>query len=131
MKIKYEFVTGETVEVEVTGELEQVMIEMEDEEKQIERRETRRHESLREEKESSWLISKDLSTEDIAINDEYSEKFMNKARSVLTVKQMDAFRKICITGITEAEYADAAGIAQPVVHRRIDAAKNKIKKFLK
>ena len=46
MKIEYKFVTGEKVHIDVTGELEAIMIELDNELKNNNRKETRRHESL-------------------------------------------------------------------------------------
>ncbi len=46
MKIEYKFVTGENVRIDVTGELEAIMLELDNELKNNNRKETRRHESL-------------------------------------------------------------------------------------
>ncbi len=46
MKIKYKFVTGEDVSIEVYGKFEEIMIELDKNLKNNDRKETRRHESL-------------------------------------------------------------------------------------
>lgn len=130
MKIKYEFVTGEKVEIEVTGELEKVMVEIESEEKQIERRETRRHESLREEMESSWLIDEKSCVDTIASENETDKKLLRKMTDVLTPKQLDAFVNVCIGGMTEAEYAHIIGTSQQAVDHFVSAARKKLQKAL-
>ena len=130
MKITYEFVTGETVEIEVNGELEKIMIEMESEEKQIERRETRRHESLCEEMESSWLIDEKSSVDTIASENETDKKLLRKMIDVLTPKQLDAFVNVCIGGMPEAEYAHIIGTSQQAVDHFVSAARRKLEKAL-
>ena len=131
MKITYEFVTGETVQIEVSGKWEKVLIELDEEERSSDRRETRRHESLDPGMESEWVRDNAPSPDDIAADNEARERIMRKAARILTAKQMDAFQKICLEKMTEKEYAKRVGISQPVAHRRVAAAKNKMKKFLK
>ena len=130
MKIKYEFVTGETVEIEVTGELEKIMIEMEREEKPVERKETRRHESLGEEMESSWLEDEKACVDAIVSENEVDKKLLRKMTDVLTPKQLDAFVNVCIGGMTEAEYAHIIGTSQQAVDHFVSAAKRKLEKAL-
>ena len=131
MIITYEFVTGETVQIEVSGKWEKVLIELDEKERSSDRRETRRHESLDPGMESEWVRDKAPSPDDIAADNEARERIMRKAAKILTAKQMDAFQKICLEKMIEKEYAKRVGISQPVAHRRVVAAKNKMKKFLK
>ena len=131
MKTTYEFVTGEIIEIEVTGELEKVLIELGEKEKSNDRKETRRHEHLDPDMESEWIRDKSPAPEEIVADDEAMDRIMRKAERNLTLKQLDAFRRICLEEMTEKEYAKLVGISQPVAHRRVTAAKNKMKKILK
>ncbi len=63
MKIKYEFLDGQTVQFEVSGEFANAILELEIEQKNNDRKETRRHESL------------DLLENDICCADKNSDLF--------------------------------------------------------
>ena len=61
MKIEYKFVTGEKVRIDVTGELEAIMLKFDNELKNNSRKETRRHKSLS-------LFDKDEKITDITVD---------------------------------------------------------------
>ena len=90
------------------------------------RKESRRHESLDTGVEAEWVRDKAPSPDDIVADDDAKERILRKAAKILTAKQLDAFQKICIERMTEKEYAKRVGISQPVTHRRVVAAKNKM-----
>ena len=127
MKITYEFVTGETVEIEVSDEWGEVLVELGNEENRNNHKETRRHYKLDVQRDDSeCLEDSGLSTEDnVAVR-----RILDVAENVLTEKQLNAFRKVCIEGYTERECAKEAQVSQPVIHRTVVRAKNKIKKFI-
>ena len=131
MRITYEFVTGEIIQIEVGDEWGRILIELDEKDKSSNRKESRRHESLDTGVESEWVRDKAPSPDDIVADDDAKERILRKAAKILTAKQLDAFQKICIERMTEKEYAKRVGISQPVTHRRVVAAKNKMKKFLK
>ena len=132
MKIKYEFVTGETVEIEVSDEWGKQLIDMNRKDYNEEKKETRRHYKLDTSKEGSGcLTDQRANIEDIAISDLSADEICIWARRNLTKKQFDAFVSVCITGLTAVEYAKKTGTTHQAVYKNIVAAKRKLKKYLK
>ena len=126
MKIKYEFVTGETVEIEVSDEWGEILVELGNEEKRNNHTETRRHYKLDVQRDDSeCLEDSGLSTEDnVAVR-----RILDVAENVLTKKQFNAFEKVCIEKYTEREYAKQAGVSHQAVDQQVAAAKKKIRKY--
>ena len=131
MKIEYKFVTGEKAHIDVTGELEKIMLELDDELKNNNHKETRRHESLS-------LFDKDERNANITV-----DIFGNVCRSLDKDKLYDAIAKLKpyeqelihklyldSNPITHAEYAKILGITENVVRKHIAKIKTKLKKLL-
>lgn len=128
MKIKYEFVTGETVEVEVNDTFGSLYVEME----RIEENEARRirynerHIDTTDDH-GSWNEWKD-SEEEIEIR-----KKFDVVMDELTDEQKDLIDSLFgVKPMTEKEYGEKLGISQQAVHKRLQTIRKKIqKKFLK
>lgn len=128
MKITYEFVNGEKVEIEVGKRWEEVMIGLNIKERRNNHTETRRHYKLDASKESSeCLVDSEESVEDLVIGNAVAESMTNKMKECLTEKQFDAFWKVCVEDYTEREYADVSGMSHQAVNKLVQAAKKKLR----
>ena len=129
MKIKYEFVTGETVEIEVEENWAELMVGMDMKEYSNDHKETRRHRSISVlGDEGSWLSDERpktfLECSGIRVSDD-DERF-EKAYSSLTDKQKALYDEVYVRGLKLKEYAERAGIS-PAAATKMN--KNIIKKF--
>lgn len=127
MKIKYEFVTGDTVQIKVSDEWGHIIIDMNREDYNEEKKETRRHYKLDTSKEGSGcLADDDESVEDIAVDDVVAEGMAYRIKRCLTARQFDAFWKVCVEGYTEREYADVSNMSHQAVDQLVQAARKKL-----
>ena len=132
MKIKYEFVTGEVVEVEVEENIGKVIMELDRVEYNNDHKETRRHCTLSAVKyEGEWLISdiddpgNDRNLDENGLEDD----MLSRALLTLPKKQRDAFFAIHREGYSVSEYAEEKGITQWAVYGLLRRAENNLKKF--
>ncbi len=132
MKIKYEFLDGQTVQIEVSGEFANVILELEIEQKNNDRKETRRHESL------------DLLENDICCADKSSDLFdetlkkTNSERLYEAIKKLKPCEKDLIfklylskNPISQSEYARILGITPKSVQEKSRRIRRKLEEFLK
>lgn len=129
MKIKYEFVTGEVVEIEVDEKWGKIIEDLDFEERMNDRKETRRHVSLDTGAEwSDWLITDDDPEGDIIEMIETRNDF-NRAMSILNDKQRELIHALFVKGRTQAEYAAITGVERTAVTHQLATIRNKLKKF--
>lgn len=130
MKIKYEFVTKETSEVEVSEELYTASIQIDRKIKNNNRRETRRHSS----------IDKATARHDTEIADnrgdveaDYIERekiaTIRAAIKTLEPEQQNLIRKVFYEGQALKTVAAEMGIKYQSVQDRLDVIKCKLKKY--
>lgn len=130
MKIKYEFVTGETVEVEVSVEMAAIHSELDREEYNNEHTETRRHLSLDIALEhSDWLASNELNPINIT-EAEFEAERIQAALAALTNEQQDLVYNIFICGMSVNDYAAKCGVDHSAISHRIKTIRKKLKKIL-
>ena len=131
MKIEYKFVTGENVRIDVTGELEAIMIELDNELKNNNRKETRRHESLS-------LFDKDEKNIDITVDilegicKKFDKDKLYDAIAKLKPHEQDLIYRLYLNKnfMTQAKYAKILGITKNAVQKRMAKIKTKLKKLL-
>ena len=129
MKIKYEFVTGEVVEVEVDEKWGKILEDLDFEEKMNDRKETRRHVSLDTGAEwSDWLITDDDPEGDIIEMIE-TRRDLTKALSVLSENQIKLVKALFVEGFSQEEYAEKNGVTQVAIARQLDRIRKKLKKL--
>ena len=113
MKIKYESVTGEVMEIDVPIEVAEICIEIEDNTKKKERKETRRHVSLSVLESKGIQLSENI---DIETNTIESEKIvqLQKALKKLLPKQQELIFKVffCEKSITEIAKEEGVSLKQ-------------------
>ena len=115
MKIKYEFVTGEVVEIEVDDKWEKVIVELDVKEYNNNHAETRRHRTISVlGDEGAWLADEEPRTylECAGHKVSHDDKRFAKAYSSLTKKQKALYDDVYIHGLTLKQFAERAGISQ-------------------
>lgn len=131
MKIKYKFVTGEDISIEVYGEFEEIMLELDKNLKNNNRKESRRHENLS-------LFDKDENNTDANV-DVYEDviKSLDRDRLYYAIQKLKPYEQDLIHKLyldkhpmTQAEYAKILGITENAVKQRVKWLRNKLKKLL-
>ena len=128
MKIKYESVTGETMEFEVSDEVAEVCIKIEDATKKQDRRESRRHISLSALEEQGKEISENTDIVNKLIETERINK-LQKALKRLLPKQQELIFKVFFCEKTIAEIAREEGVTIPAIYSRLDRIYRKLKEI--
>ena len=132
MKIKYKFVTGERVEIEVNNEFAEIMIELESKLEKNNRKETRRHENL-----SSF--DKDSKNSDFSA-DIYGKVLKSLAKdklytavATLTPREQDLVHKLYLGNnpIPQAQYAKHLNIKEKSVQEKSRRIRRKLEKLMK
>lgn len=131
MKIKYEFVTGEKVYVDVNEEFEEIMLELDNELKNNNRKETEKHKSL------------SLSDRNIELADLNSDVFeevvknINKDKLYKAISDLKPYEKELIHNLylrkcplTLSDYAKVLGVNENVIRKQLANIKNKLRNLL-
>ncbi len=129
MKIKYESVTGEIMEINVSSEVEEILIEIENDTKKKERKEKRKHISL------SVLESKGIQVSentDIQMNIIESEqiKRLEEALKRLLPKQQKLIFKVFFCEKSIAEIATEEGVTRQAIYERLNKIYRKLKEIM-
>ncbi|MHB1654396.1 MAG: sigma-70 family RNA polymerase sigma factor [Desulfitobacteriaceae bacterium] len=130
MKIKYEFVTGESVEIEVSDDIGEVSIELDRAIYNSNKRETRRHKSYSDNNDKLEVLE-DLSV-DVEATAELNvdKENLSKAISQLNLHQQDLVQKIFYQGLSETEVAREMGVSQQAISKRLKVINKNLKNFL-
>lgn len=125
MKIKYQFVTGETVEIEVDEKIGAMYLEME----RIEENEARR---IRYNERRLDTANDHGSWNEWNYSEEH-EAFRRRfeiAINSLTDEQKDLVDSL-FGGkpMTEKEYGEKVGVSQQAIHKRLETIRKKIRKY--
>lgn len=131
MVIKYEFVTGEKVEFEVSNDLSNTIVQIESEIKNSDRRETRRHQSISEVLDKSdMLIDQNINVEEEILKRFDSYK-LHDAISKLKPKEQELIHKLYLDKQTmsQAEYAKSLGVTENSIKQSAKWIKKKLRKL--
>jgi RNA polymerase sigma-70 factor (ECF subfamily) len=130
MKISYEFITGEIVEIEVPENIKNVSIEIDRDIYNIDRKETRRHNSL-DYMEDAGLQFEDNSV-DVVLDLEQKEVMdeINNALDILLPEQKELVEKVFYKNIKIADIAAASGVTEAAIRNRLKKIYKKLKKVL-
>jgi len=134
MKINYEFVDGNKVEIEVSEEWASVVIELDRVEYNNEHKETRRHISLDTFNDKSKIYHRPKGMSFIRVDGRsfrFDDPRIKGAIDSLTEKQRDLVIKVYFDGMTAREYAKKNGIQESTVSDTHKRALKKIEKKLK
>lgn len=130
MKIEYKYVTGETVEIEVSEEWSKILIELDRQEYNINHKETRRHVYYGAScDDGEWLADESLNPEVLIQEKEEAAKCESAFRS-LTEEQSQLIKRVYEDHIGITAYAKECGITQQAVSKRVKTIRRKMKKVL-
>ena len=127
MIIKYKFVTGENVEIQVSNDIAEAALEIERETLNSDRRETRRHNSVEN------IIGQGLQFEDkdIDISAIFEQKQINEllqnALDKLLPNQKNLIQKIFFEELSITQTAIAEGVCESAIRNRLKKIYKKLK----
>lgn len=130
MKISYEFVTGEIVEIEVPENITKMSIEIDRDIYNHNRKETRRHNSI-DYMEDVGLQFEDNSV-DIVVDLEQREVIdeIEQALDILLPEQKELIEKVFYKNMKIVDIAAASGVTEAAVRNRLKKIYKKLKKVL-
>lgn len=130
MKIVYEFVTGESVEVEVTDGVAEVAASIDRDIKNNNRRERRIHSSVEELAESGIQLADDRVDIHSAVEEHEVKTALHKALDQLLPQQKELIQKVFFEGKSISETARAEGVDESSVRDRLKRIYKKLKNIL-
>ncbi len=130
MKIKYEFATGEIVEVDVPAEVAEVSIRIDEETKRQNRKETRRHISLSLLKEQENGLEKNKDVVFTLVEQKNQIKIIENALKRLLPEQQELIFKAFFCEKTISELAKEKGVTPKAIRNRLDRIYRKLKEIL-
>ncbi len=130
MKIKYEFLNGETVEIEVSDSLGEISVEIDRTIYNSDRRETRRHNSIDNLAETGLQFSdKRNNVEEVVWRGEDHE-LLHKAISMLLPQQQKLVRQVFFEERSMADIAREEGVTGKAIQERVNRIKIRKKKII-
>ncbi|MDR3565539.1 MAG: sigma-70 family RNA polymerase sigma factor [Negativicutes bacterium] len=130
MKIRYQFVTGEAVEIEVPDDIGEVAIAIDKDIQKIDRRETRRHNSVEElAGKGRQFQDEDINIEEAVVKGE-EQALLLKAMDQLLPQQRLLIQKVFLDGKSISEIARAEGVDESSVRERLNRVYKKLKNIL-
>ena len=131
MKVKYEFLTGEVVEVEVDDEVGEVIVELDRVEYNNDHKETRRHCTLSVRGDDGyWLVDNESNPDKFVPEQMEIECKLKKALDSLTENQRDVVIAVHLMGMSITDFAVRRGISKQSAHERLTSAMKKMRKAL-
>lgn len=128
MKIKYTFVTGESVEIEVSEEWGEIAIYLDRLDYNVNQKETRRHTSLDGmDYEGNFFADSTDVESDLIQSEEYQE--LHTALSNLNPTQQAMVTAIFFQGMSISEYAAQEGVDHSAISHRLKTVYKKLKKY--
>lgn len=128
MKIKYEFVTGESVEVEVPENLGEVSIELDKDIYNSDHRETRRHNSIEVMQERGHQLADGRVDIFSIIEQQETKKVLKHALNKLLPQQRELIHKVFIEGRSMADVAREECVTAKGIQNRVNKIKTQLKK---
>ena len=122
MKIKYDFVTGEKLEIEVEDNIGEIVVEMEVLQSRRNRAETRRHNSRQ-------FIDEKADIEQYIVDSEERER-LYQAIGKLEEKDALIVRKYFFENMTMSEIGSELGVSAMAVSKRLKQIPGKLEKFM-
>lgn len=126
-KIKYEFVTGEVIEIEIESDIKEVVLEIE---RKNYNSNTRRHNSL----EDMYENGTQFEDQEINISTMVEEKekieMLQKAMKILSLEQKELIQKRFFQGMPIKKIADAEDVDESAIRHRLKIIYKNLKKIL-
>lgn len=130
MKITYEFLTGEVVEVDVPDEIGEVSIEIDRDTYNTNRKETRRHSSIFSMEESGVQFEDKACSVEAEAEQNETFEYIKKAIEELLPQQRDLIRKVFYEEMSIAEIARQEGVREAAIRNRLNKIYKKLEKIL-
>lgn len=130
MNIRYEFVTGEIVEVEVPNDIGEVSIELDRAIYNSNHRETRRHNSVENLQDQGIQLIDQRADVITAIEKLETRKTLQNALAKLLPQQLELIQKVFIEGRTMASIAREEGVTAKAIQDRVNKIKNRLRKII-
>ena len=127
MIIKYEFVTGEIAEIEVSGDIAEATIEIVREAYNNEHRETRRHNSLEKKAKQGFQFEDKSVAVDIIVEKKETSKGLQDALKKLLPQQKVLVEKLFFQDISIAQIARVEGVNEAAIRNRLKKIYQKLK----
>ena len=131
MNIKYEFLTGEIVEVEVPDDIGEVCIDMDRAIYNSDHRETRRHNSVENLQEQGIHLIDHGADVVSAIEKLETNEILQNALAKLLPQQRELIRQVFIEGRTMTSIAREEGVTAKAIQDRVNKVKNRLRKIIK
>ncbi len=130
MNIKYEFVTGEKLEIEVNEDIAGISIEIERKTYKSERRETRRHNSIDSMEETGFQF-KDINGDiEVKVEEAETTDEVKSAIKTLLKSQQDLIEKVFYKNMKIVDIAASEGVTEAAIRNRLNKIYRKLKKIL-
>lgn len=130
MNIKYEFVTGEKLEIEVNEDIAGISIEIERKTCKSERRETRRHNSI-DSMEEAGVQFKDINGDiEVKVEETETTDEVKSAIKTLLKSQQDLIEKVFYKNMKIVDIAASEGVTEAAIRNRLNKIYRKLKKIL-
>lgn len=130
MKIKYEFLTGEVLEIEVSHDIGEVSIEIDSEIYNGDRRETRRHESYSNDN-GKHDVLEDLSVDvEAEVLKSLEYEVLYKSIKMLQPQQQKLVYKMFFEEWSMADIAREEGVSPKAVQSRVNKIKDRLRKII-
>ena len=130
MKIVYQFVTGESVEVEVMDAVAEVAASIDRDIKNNNRRERRIHNSVEELAESGIQLADDRVDIHSAVEEHEIKTALYKALDQLLPQQKELIQKVFFEGRTMTDIAREEGVTINAVQNRLNKIHERLRKAL-
>ena len=127
MIIKYEFVTGEIAEIELSDDIAEATSEIRRENYNDERRETRRHNSLEKKMEQGFQFEDKSVAVDIIVEKKETSKGLQDALKKLLPQQKVLVEKLFFQDISIAQIARVEGVNEAAIRNRLKKIYQKLK----
>ncbi|CQR74997.1 RNA polymerase sigma factor [Sporomusa ovata DSM 2662] len=131
MKIKYEFVTGETVEIEVEENIGEVMAQIDRDIYRSNRRETNKHNSVEALEDKGIQLADESMDIPFFIEQQEMREALHNAMDKLLPQQRELIQKVFFTGKSISEIARAEGVDESSIRDRLKRIYKKLKNFSK
>jgi len=129
MKVKYEFLTGEIVEVEVPNDIGEVSIELGRDTYNSDRRETRRHNSV-EKLQAQGIQMADGSVDLVSIIEKKeTREALFDALDRLLPQQRELIQKVFFEGRSMVTVAEELGITKQACNGRLNKIYQRLKNY--
>jgi len=129
MRIKYEFLTGEIVDIEVTNDIGGVSVELDRGIYNSDHRETRRHNSVENMQVQGTQIADESVDVVSAIEKKETSEALYNALNKLLPQQLDLIQKVFFEGRPIVAVAKELGITKQACNGRLNKTYQRLKKL--